>query len=569
VRLAPAKCQLRTRNRELRTYNGAVPDTVDSLRAQLRERGYLSHGIERWFALDPWSSRAFWLELGTVALKAAVLVALFGVLPIVAVMLFRNHPLGAWETLVLTAVYGAAWLVAAFAFIVVVALILKLRPEVVLDTPRALLAISFAAAAVLTLLVTIWWYRFEASPSTPELVCGLVLVVVFFLMATIVVSAALLSFSIYELHRVPAIHQRPRGVPMTMAAAVLIALLFLPAYAAQERRPPEEPLQVVTTPTARRLVLIGVDGLTLDLFRSRPELGAALPTALAAQPIEGQSTTERWAGVGTGVPTRIHGVRSIEGVRIRGGRHLIQTLSRGDFVLHDVAPAIGLAVRLPLPPTVRRRDYIWEIFAKRGLPAVALNWWTSEDLSSGALTAVSQESIFAAAARGSSDGAVSTALRIDETAERLLLSALDEQHPRFATAYLPALDVVLNRLMLDPTSRLAASVRALDGVATTVAAVRTRGYDIVLVGLAGDRQPGAPVMASTIPLPVRTASLFDVAPTLCMLNGFPASGEMPGHSLTGTEGPRIPTYGGRAATGAPTKVNEEYYESLKSLGYIR
>jgi len=43
---------------------------VDVLRDQLRERGYLSHGIERWFALDPWRSRAFWLELAVVAAKA-------------------------------------------------------------------------------------------------------------------------------------------------------------------------------------------------------------------------------------------------------------------------------------------------------------------------------------------------------------------------------------------------------------------------------------------------------------------------------------------------------------------
>ena len=67
-----------------------MPDpSVDLLRQQLRDRGYLSHGIERWFALDPWSSRTFWLELAIVALKAALVVALFGILPPTAVMLFR------------------------------------------------------------------------------------------------------------------------------------------------------------------------------------------------------------------------------------------------------------------------------------------------------------------------------------------------------------------------------------------------------------------------------------------------------------------------------------------------
>ena len=62
------------------------------------------------------------------------------------------------------------------------------------------------------------------------------LIAAFFLIATIAVSAALLSFSIYELQRIPAIHQKPRGVPMTIAAAILIALLFLPTFAAQDSR---------------------------------------------------------------------------------------------------------------------------------------------------------------------------------------------------------------------------------------------------------------------------------------------------------------------------------------------
>src|SRR5687767_2700143 len=128
---------------------------VDSLRQQLKDRGYLSHGIERWFALDPWSSRAFWLELILVAWKAATLVAAFGALPMTAVMLFRNSPLTALETLGLFLTYAAAWLVVVFVFVIVIALILKLRPALPIDTPRALLAISLAAAAVLAAPIAI------------------------------------------------------------------------------------------------------------------------------------------------------------------------------------------------------------------------------------------------------------------------------------------------------------------------------------------------------------------------------------------------------------------------------
>src|SRR5438128_11606548 len=100
--------------------------SVEDLRNQLRDRGYLTHGIERWFALDPWSSRAFWLELITVAAKAATLIALFAVLPLVAIMLFRNHPLTPAETFLITFLYGSAALLVSFFLLIVMALILRL-----------------------------------------------------------------------------------------------------------------------------------------------------------------------------------------------------------------------------------------------------------------------------------------------------------------------------------------------------------------------------------------------------------------------------------------------------------
>ncbi len=124
----------------------------------------------------------------------------------------------------------------------------------------------------------------------------------------------------------------------------------------------------------------------------------------------------------------------------------------------------------------------------------------------------------------------------------------------------------LSSLALDPSARLAASVRALDGVAAVVAALRGRGYDVALIGLPGDRQTGRAVIADTFL--TKTAAPLDLAPTLCTIEGFPPSGEMPGHALAG-EAPRITSYGSRESAQSSAKVNEEYYENLKSLGYIR
>lgn len=527
-----------------------MPD-VDDLRQQLRERGYLTHGIERWFALDPWSSRAFWLELVTVALKAAVVIAVFGALPFAAVMVFRNYPLHAFETLAIFLTYAAAWLVASFALVVLIALILKVRPSLPIEGPRALLAISFAASTLLIAPFALWWYRFDTAPPLTELIVGVVLAVIFFLVATIVVSAALLSFSIYELHRIPAIHQKRRGLPMSVAAAALIALLFVPAYADRERVMLEP--MVVTAPTTTRVALIAVDGLTFEILQSRPRI---LPHAQRITAMDGDSTTERWASLGTGVRTEQHGVRAIEGVRFRGGAHVLQRVSQADFLLMNVAPAIGVARREPLPPTVRRRDYVWEIFAERGVPAVAVNWWaTASSTEEAGLHTIGPETIFADAKRD--------ALRVDALATGNLLRELDQHQPRFATVYLPALDVILNRQQHDQSTRLATSLRALEGLANAIALVRARGYEVVLAGMPGEGQSGSAVVASTFPLAAATA--WDVAPTLLERLGFPASNEMPG----GNAQHRIATYGARESSAAPQQLNDEYYENLRSLGYIQ
>ncbi len=533
-------------------YDARVTD-VETLRSQLRDRGYLSHGIERWFALDPWSSRAFWAELAIVAAKAATLIALFGSLPCAAIMLVRNRPLGAIETLQLILIYGATWFAIGFAVVLAVALLMKLRPELVIETSRGLLAVSIATSAVLVVPLAVWWYRFDTMPSTLELAVGGALAAILFIVSTIVVSAALLSFTIYELQRIPAIHQKPRGVPMTVAAAILVALLFVPAYATPEPHA-QPPLQVVTTPARHRVALVAVDGLSDEILHSRADLMREFASVAAVEPIAGASTTERWASIGTGVPASLHGVRSVEGVRLAGGSHVLQSVSRADFVLRTVA------TRQPLPPTIRRRDYIWEIFAARGIQSLAVNWWTTSDAKNDALNSVGQETIFAAARNNP--------LAVDEGATRRFVADIAADHPQFATIYLPALDVILNRVPADPSARVSMSIRALDNTRVLVRTLRDNGYDVILAGLPGETQSGTATIASTTAIG-KPASPYDVAPTLVALEGFPASSEMPGRALADEVGPRIASYGNRVRSDSATKLNQEYYESLRSLGYIR
>lgn len=539
---------------------------VEELRSELKSLGYLTRGIERWFALDPWSSRTFWGELLTLAVKAATLLAVFATLPIMAITILRNAPLPFYESVVLSSVYLACTCVTFVALIIVIGLLLKLSPGLIVDRPRVLLPISVAVSLLVAAGVGVWWAGFDQSIVLVEALVGAALILLFFIVATFIFSAALLSFSIHETGRIPSLHQRRRTVPLTAAGVLLLAGMLLPAYSEQRRDPYIPPLQVVVSPSSAKLVLLAVDGLSAQIFEARPDLSALLPARSTFPPAPYHSSAERWASIGTGTPPAIHGVETIDGVRIAGSRRMIQFVSRADPYLYGPANWLGLVQREALPPTIRRRDYIWEILAARGVSSAAINWWASETIAAPNLLILGQEAVFREASSQRSPPQIASA--VDAIALRKLTESLRSRSPRFGTAYLPALDIILNRLESDESGRLAASVVILDRLTSDIRALRSLGYDVMIIGVPGDDQRGAVVLASSIRLAPST-STYDLAPTLCVLFGFPASREMPGESRAGGSSERIGTYGSRDRRSIAAPVDEEYYQQLKSLGYIQ
>jgi hypothetical protein len=261
-------------------------------------------------------------------------------------------------------------------------------------------------------------------------------------------------------------------------------------------------------------------------------------------------------------------VHAIEGVRLRGSERLVQSVSRFDVVMRNVAEWLSMAQREPLPPSIRRRAYVWETIASRGIRAASVNWWTTQESSSPVLTTVAQESIFARATRGRS--AVEAAGTIDVLAIAATKSIAAGEGLRFVAVYLPALDIYLNRLHVDPGTELAALVRSAEAIETAVEDLRRDGFDVVLAGMPAEEQPGAAVLATDGSLELRGATLLDLAPTLCDLFGFPRSAEMPGRSLVPQSAqPVIPTFGERQTSQSALPVDEEYYKGLRALGYIQ
>lgn len=541
--------------------------SLEQLREELRSLGYLSRGIERWFALDPRRSRTFWVELFVVALKAALVIAPFVAAAVTFFLANRNH-LGVIEVVVAATLYFAASLAALALLVIAVALVLRYRAEVAIANPRILTVLALLLTMLVVLSLGAWWFAFPALPSTAEAAVGVALLGILFFVSVSTIAAALLSFSIYETHLVPRVRRARQGALIGASVGMVILALIVPLIIRREPREIAPPEQVVFTPKNARVAFVAVDGLSSELAHARPELLGQFRTFSDTSNESQASPPEAWATIGTGTLPSTHGVHAVEGVRLAGSARVLQSISRADFVLRRIAPLIRAAQRQPLPPTARRRDYAWEILSRRGVSAVAVNWWASASDDNRALVAVSQEAIFARAAEAAKGDREKFGVAVDANAWSTV-DALIARHPGVITIYLPALDILLNRLELEPSRRVALSLRLLDPLVNEVAALRRNGYEVVLVGMPGERQNASGIIASTLPLTARPRPL-DLAPTLFDLFGFPASNEMPGHSLlpSSRQG-RIASYGSRSAGTESTDVSPDYYENLKSLGYIR
>lgn len=546
--------------------------SVDQLRQQLRDLGYLTHGIERWFALDPWSSRTFWSELIAVSAKASLLSSIFAALPLLAITILRNRPLALGDALVMGGVQAAGAFIALLALIVLVALGLRRNPALAIDSPALLSGLTLLFSGGLSLSLVVWWSGFDGAPSTVELLVGGALIVVFLLASAVIVSAALLSFSIHEAKRIPRVHRRDRSVPMSLVAIVIACAIGVWSYRAAPATPATAPASIPVAATESKVALIAVDGLTHDILGTRKGEAAILGTIEAAATLrESRSAAERWATVGTGTSPSLHGVHAIEGVRLATTGRVLQSVSRYAFAIDAIAAPLGIAARVPLPPTARRRAYAWEILAGRGVPSLAVNWWVTGDTDTVSLRSISQEAVFSRMAEQLPRASASElAIAIDREAVRRLDDEIERRSPRFATLFLPALDIVLNRIELDSGAKLAASANIVDGIVAAATSLHARGYEVVLVGLPGEGQSGDAVIATTLAVSGAKPSIDGVAPTLLNLFGFPVASDMRGKPFAGsTELRTIATYGERSTSASEAQTSEEYYESLRSLGYIR
>jgi hypothetical protein len=172
--------------------------------------------------------------------------------------------------------------------------------------------------------------------------------------------------------------------PLAAALAVLAPAAALAVPLALRPEPPRPvppvPVQLDAGRPARRVVVIGIDGLSpADLaFAGHGEApafvrlagrGAFGPLA-TLQPTEGPPV---WTTLMTGRLPRDHGILSASSYRLRGSESDWLLLPKGALV--GVLERLTLASRRPVASTSRRRRALWNVLDAFGIPAGLVRVW--------------------------------------------------------------------------------------------------------------------------------------------------------------------------------------------------
>jgi predicted AlkP superfamily phosphohydrolase/phosphomutase len=163
------------------------------------------------------------------------------------------------------------------------------------------------------------------------------------------------------------------------AAAGLVVPLTLRPLPAPPARP--VPLSTEAIRPLRRIVLVGVDGLSAGFVREGALRGrlpsfARLMRRGAHGPLRSLDPTEApplWTSIVTGLLPREHGVKSFTSYRLRGSASLYELLPRGGFV--GLLERARLVSRVPVTAASRRRRALWEILNAFGIQAGVVRLW--------------------------------------------------------------------------------------------------------------------------------------------------------------------------------------------------
>jgi hypothetical protein len=175
-----------------------------------------------------------------------------------------------------------------------------------------------------------------------------------------------------------------RGRPLAAAVAVLApaAALAVPLALRPESTPPAPsvPVRLDAGRPTRRVVVVGIDGLSPSDVIAAPRGGVPAFARLARRGAFGPLTTLRptegppvWTTLMTGRLPRDHGIRSASSYRLRGSDSEWALLPKATLV--GALERVGLVSRRPVASTSRRCRALWNVLDAFGIPAGLVRVW--------------------------------------------------------------------------------------------------------------------------------------------------------------------------------------------------
>jgi hypothetical protein len=589
-------------------------DDFESVRAELRRRGYLQHGVERFLLQDALRPRAAGAAVLRLALRVGLLLGpLAAVGGGVALALssgsFRAHPGDAF--VLALHLLAPSFLAAAVGFLVVAALFaIAFRASRRLGERLALAVAILASAAFLT-FVALEGHGLAAGSSRWTR-AGLA--------AAAALAAWMLGRVLYDgllalVARFSRLQPRGFAIPRWTLGAVAIAgglsLLAPILFAAPGA---SAPAPFLPTAPGDRVLLIGVDGVLpeeLDYLLARGDLGE-----LAGRRARGGAVfryerpagppASLWTSVATGLGPDAHGVVGVESFKPLGVT--VPLVRSGPLrPLWRAETALGLCEYRAVLASRRRGWAVWELAARGGAPVAAIDWWATfpaeplpglvvahgayQLLGERAVGAVEPDAMTAslvalrqAPASRALDSQVESAVPLGaapallERAVRPDLFYLEAarmalgKSPRALALYLPGLDIAadgwqgsdvafgdLTRAVLVEVDRLVANAPGFDTVVLVAdPGRRESGEGRVVVLRRGCTGEGA-----TRPEAVASSHLRAL--------GLPQSDELP-PPVENCDWPAPPStvasYGPRRGAASTPAAGEEYLQNLQALGYL-
>ena len=236
-------------------------------------------------------------------------------------------------------------------------------------TTAALVSVSVAAALFWLNLVS---YRYSVPVEVLSPLAG----------SAVALTAAMLVLLAVGIDAV-LFPSRGRGVSAALvvlasSAAVVVPLALRPLPVA---RPAPVPFATETVVPARRVILIGIDGLGLEQLRDGVASGGLPAFAqMMRRGAHGALATLRpteappiWTSIFTGRLPRDHGVKSFATYRLRGSPTVYELLPKGALV--GLLEKAGLVSTAPITSASRRRRALWNVLNAFGIPAGIVRAW--------------------------------------------------------------------------------------------------------------------------------------------------------------------------------------------------